>query len=138
MDKSRDQKRIEMMREWFGDGHDAFSDEAIAEYVGGTFAVAKIDLKIAMDELKGKISKSINLTALITWALILIGVFGFWGGLGYSIYLNIQKDKEIENLNAQMEWTTKQYNKLNHEKNELEKSIPIRGTCLERVTVWEV
>lgn len=79
-----------------------------------------------------------NIEAMKIWAFIIVGLLAFWGGLGYSIYLNFAKQKEINNLNTQMEWTVKQYNKINHEKNDLEKSMPLKGTCLERIPAWEV
>lgn len=72
------------------------------------------------------------------WAIIIGATLLFWGSFGYSIYLNFAKQKEIDNLNTQMEWTVKQYNKLNHEKHDLEKSMPLKGTCLERIPKWEV
>lgn len=75
---------------------------------------------------------------LVTLFIIIAGTAVFWGGLTYSIYLNIQKQKEIENLNTQMEWTVKEYNKLNHKYRKLESTMPLQGTCLERIPAWEV
>lgn len=56
----------------------------------------------------------------LSWSLLILGVIGFWGSLIYLAIENYQKDKEIERLNNECEFITKQHNKLNHKVHELE------------------
>lgn len=56
-----------------------------------------------------------------TWGFLIIGTVAYWGGVGALVYSNHTKQKEIENLNAQMVFVVKKYNKLNHAHNKLKK-----------------
>jgi len=67
--------------------------------------------------------------AIILFIFIMFFIMLVFFGM-YST-LNKQK-KEIESLNAQMEYVTDEYNKLNHENKKY-----LDGTCLPRIPRFE-
>lgn len=61
-----------------------------------------------------------NKTAL--W-IVITGTIVFCCGVGTIIYNNYKLQNEVENLNAQMVFVVKKYNKLNHAHNKLKNEM---------------